>query len=139
MQVKEALDMVTKQADKVKGLKILGPISEAAGILAGIAVLSGKRICKTATSAVEGPTRKPVTKSTQVAAKNIYRTLTPAVEGPTPEPAAKSIRAVVKKRKKQTKRKKKSRSPKRKVAKKKSTRAKAGRKKKTTRKKRAKR
>jgi len=121
--------MATKQAGKVKDLKILGPISEAAGILAGIAVLGGKKICKTATSAAEGPTRKPVTKSTQAAAKKKKKKATP-------KKAAKSPKT---KKRKQTKQKKASRSPKRKVAKKKSTRAKAGRKKKTTPKKQTKR
>ena len=133
--------MATKQAGKVKDLRILGRISEAAGILAGIAVLGGKKISKAAASASEGPTREAATKSTQVAAKDVYRTLISAVEERTPKPAAKSIRAGAKKRKKQTKQKKKktSRSPKRKVAKKKSTRTKPGRKKKTTPKKRTKR
>ncbi len=114
--------MATKQADKVKSLKILGPISEAAGILAGIAVIGGKKICENIASAAKGQKSKPATKSSRTVAKKKKKQAAP-------KKAAKSSKT---KKSKQTKQKKKAGSPKSKVAKKKSTQANTGIKKNTS-------
>ena len=60
--------MVIKQADDVNDLKFLGPISEAAGILTGLAVITAKKVCETVTSAANVQPSKPSVESSRVVA-----------------------------------------------------------------------
>ena len=61
--------MATRQSQKVEPPKVIGAISKFAGALVGTAVVTGKRIVKTATPADEGPSAKPKKKSVRVPVK----------------------------------------------------------------------
>ena len=61
--------MATKQSRKVKPPKVIGAISEFAGVLVGTAVVTGKRIVKTAAHAGEELSSKPRKKAVRVPAR----------------------------------------------------------------------
>jgi hypothetical protein len=62
--------MATRQSQKVEPPKVIGAISQFAGALVGTAVVTGKRIVKTAAQAGEGPLSGPGGKSTRTQAKS---------------------------------------------------------------------
>jgi len=51
--------MATRQSQKIEPPKVIGAISKFAGVLVGTAVVTGKRIVKTAAQAGEEPSPKP--------------------------------------------------------------------------------
>ena len=61
--------MATRQSQKIEPPKVIGAISKFAGALVGIAVVTGKRIVKTAAQAGEEPSAKPEGKSARAPAK----------------------------------------------------------------------
>ena len=61
--------MAIRQSQKVEPPKVIGAISKFAGALVGTAVVTGKRIAKTAASADEEPSAKPRKKSVRAPAK----------------------------------------------------------------------
>ena len=60
---KGELSIATRQSQKVEPPKVIGAISKFAGALVGTAVVTGRRIAKTAAQAVEGPSAKPEERS----------------------------------------------------------------------------
>jgi len=61
--------MATRQSQKVEPPKVIGAISKFAGALVGTAVVTGKRIVKTAAQTGEEPSAKPKKKSVRAPAK----------------------------------------------------------------------
>ena len=61
--------MATRKSQKVKPPKVIEAISKFAGALVGTAVVTSKRIVKTAAQAGEEPSPKPRKKSVRVPAK----------------------------------------------------------------------
>ena len=60
--------MATRQSQKIEPPKVIGAISKFAGALVGTAVVTGKRIVKTAAQAGEKPLPKPRKKSVRAPA-----------------------------------------------------------------------
>jgi hypothetical protein len=71
---KGELSMATRQSQKVEPPKVIGAISKFAGALVGTAVVTGKRIAKTAVSADEKPSAMPGKKPVRVPAKKRKKT-----------------------------------------------------------------
>jgi len=61
--------MATRQSQKIEPPKVIGAISKFAGALVGTAVVTGKRIVKTAAQAGEEPSPKPRKKSVRAPAR----------------------------------------------------------------------
>ncbi len=66
---KGELSIAARQSQKVEPPKVIGVISKFAGSLVGTAVITGKRIVKTAVPADEEPSAKPRKKSVRAPAK----------------------------------------------------------------------
>jgi hypothetical protein len=66
--------MATRQSQKVEPPKVIGAISKFAGTLVGTAVVTSKRIVKTAVSAHEKPSARPGEKSIWASAKKRKKT-----------------------------------------------------------------
>jgi len=60
--------MATRQSQKIEPPKVIGAISRFAGALVGTAVVTGKRIIKTAAQAGEEPSGKPEKKAVRAPA-----------------------------------------------------------------------
>jgi len=66
--------MAKRQSQKVEPPKVIGAISKFAGTLVGTAVVTSKRIVKTAVSAEEKPSARPGDKSVRASAKKRKKT-----------------------------------------------------------------